>query len=51
MPTYDGNFNAEELSDWMKTLDKYFDYEEVDEEIMVKFVVTKLRGQILWSSS
>lgn len=42
--TYDGNLNVEELIDWINTLDKYFDYEEVNEAKKVKFGVTKLRG-------
>ena len=30
-------------------LDKYFEYDEVDEENKVKFVVTKLQGHVaLW---
>lgn len=40
MPTYDGSLNVEELS-WI-TLDKYFDYEEVDKAMKVNFVVTKM---------
>ena len=44
VPTYDGSLNVEELIDWINTLDKYFDCEEVDEAKKVKFAVTKLRG-------
>ena len=45
IPTYKGNLNAEELMDWTKSLDKYFDYEEeVDEKKKVKFAVTRLKG-------
>lgn len=44
VPAYDGSLNAEELVDWIGTMDKYFEYEEVDEEKRVKLVVTKLRG-------
>lgn len=42
--TYDGNLNAEESIYSINTLDKYFDYEEVDDAKNVKFAVTKLRG-------
>ena len=42
--TYDGSLNAEELIDWINTLDKYFDYEEVNEAKKVKFAMMKLRG-------
>lgn len=41
---YDRNLNAKEFIDWINTLYKYFDYEEVDEAKKVKFTVTKLRG-------
>ena len=42
--TYDGNLNLEELIDRINTLDKYFNYEEVDEAKKVKFSMMKLRG-------
>lgn len=46
---YDGNFNVEELIDWLNTLDTYFDYEDFHEEKKVKFVVTKLRvHEYIW---
>ena len=44
IPMYEGSLNAEEVMDWIRSLDKYFDYEEVDEKKMVKFAVTRLRG-------
>jgi len=41
--------NAEELVDWVSAMEKYFDYEEVDEEKRFKFVVTIMRGHAaLW---
>ena len=43
MPAYDGSLNVEKLIEWINTLDKYFNYEEVDEAKKVNFVVTKLR--------
>lgn len=47
---YDENLNAEQLIDCINILDKYLDYEDVDEAKKVKFVVMKLRGHasILW---
>ena len=42
--TCDGNLNVEGLINWINTLDKYFDHEEVDEEKEVNFVPMKLRG-------
>lgn len=41
---YEGSLNAEELMDWIISLDKYFDYEEVDAKQKVKFAVTILKG-------
>jgi hypothetical protein len=46
---YEGNLNVEELLDWISSLDKYFDYEEIDDEKKVKHVVTRLKGHTaLW---
>jgi hypothetical protein len=36
VPMYEGNLNAEELLDWLRSIDKHFDYEDVDEERKVK---------------
>ena len=45
IPTYEGSLNAEELMDWIRSLDKYFDYEEeADDKKKVKFAVTRLKG-------
>ena len=44
IPFYEGSLNAEELMDWISSLDKYFDYEEVDDKNKVKFAVTRLKG-------
>jgi hypothetical protein len=49
MPMYEGNFYVEELLDWIRAMDKYFKYEDVDEEKKVKHVVTRLKGHVaLW---
>jgi len=46
IPTYEGSHNAEELMDWIRSLNKYFNYEEeVDDKKKVKFSVTKLKSQ------
>jgi hypothetical protein len=46
---YEGNLDAEELMDWIISMDKHFDYEYVDEERKVKHAVTKLKGHAtLW---
>jgi glycerol-3-phosphate dehydrogenase len=49
IPVYEGNLDAEELLDWIRALDTYFDYEDVKEDKKVKHVVTRLRGHAtLW---
>ena len=49
IPVYEGNLDVEELLDWIRALDKYFDYEDVEEDKKVKHVVTKLKGHVaLW---
>ena len=45
IPTYERSLNAEELMNWIRSLDKYFDSEEeVDNKKKVKFAVTRLKG-------
>jgi hypothetical protein len=49
IPTYEGNMDAEELLDWIRALDTYFDYEDIEEDKKVKHAVTKLKGHVaLW---
>ena len=49
VPLYDGSPNLEALTDWVSSLDKYFDYEEVDDKKKVKFAATRLKGHAaLW---
>jgi hypothetical protein len=49
IPVYEGNLDAEELLDWIRALDTYFDYEDVEEDKKVKHVVTRLKGHAtLW---
>jgi hypothetical protein len=49
LPVYEGNLDAEELLDWIRALDTYFDYEDVEEDKKVKHVVTRLKGHAtLW---
>jgi hypothetical protein len=49
VPMYEGNLDDEELLDWIRSMDKYFDYEYIDEERRVRHVVTRLKGHIvLW---
>jgi hypothetical protein len=49
VPMYEGNLDAEELLDWIRSMDKHFDYEDVDEEKKVKQEVTSLKGHAtLW---
>jgi hypothetical protein len=49
VPMYEGNLDAEELLDWIRSMDKHFNYEDVDEENKVKQAVTRLKGHAaLW---
>jgi hypothetical protein len=49
IPMYEGNLDVEELLDWIRTLDKYFNYEDVEEDKKFKHVVTRLKGNVaLW---
>jgi hypothetical protein len=49
IPVYEGNLDVEELLDWIRALDKYFDYEDVEEDKKVKHAVTRLKGHAtLW---
>jgi hypothetical protein len=49
IPMYEGNLDAEELLDWIRSMEKYFDYEDVEEDKKVKHVVTRLKGHAtLW---
>jgi hypothetical protein len=49
IPMYEGNLDVEEMLDWIRSMDKYFDYEYVDEEKKVRHDVTILKGHAtLW---
>jgi hypothetical protein len=46
---YEGNLDVEELLDWIRSMDRHFDYEDIDEEKKVKQEVTRLKGHpVLW---
>jgi hypothetical protein len=32
VPMYEGNLDVEEMLDWIRSMDNYFDYEDVDGE-------------------
>ena len=44
IPVYEGNLDAEELLDWIRALDTYFDYEDVEEDKKVRHAITRLKG-------
>jgi hypothetical protein len=49
VPMYKGNMDVEELLDWIRAMDKYFNCEDVEEEKKVRHVVTRLKGHAsLW---
>jgi hypothetical protein len=49
IPSYEGNLDAEELLDWIRALDTYFNYEDIEEDKKVRHAITKLKGHAaLW---
>jgi hypothetical protein len=49
IPMYEGKLDVEEILEWIRALDKYFDYEDVEEDKKVKHVITRLKGHAtLW---
>jgi len=49
VPTYQGGLDANELLDWINEMDKFFDYDETNEEKKVKFAITRLKDHAtLW---
>jgi len=46
VPMYEASINVEELIEWIATMDKYLEYEEVEDNKKVKFVVTILKGHV-----
>jgi hypothetical protein len=49
VPMYEDNLDAKELRDWVRSMDKHFDYEEVNEEKRVKQAITRIKGHAtLW---
>ena len=49
VPMYEGNLEVEELLDWVCAMDKYFDYEDIEEDKMVNHAMTILEGHVaLW---
>jgi hypothetical protein len=49
LPVYEGSMDAEELLDWIRDLDTYFNYEDIEEDKKVRHAVTRLkRHATLW---
>jgi hypothetical protein len=49
IPLYEGNLDVEDLLDWIRSLDNYFNYEDVEEDKKVKHAITRLKGHAsLW---
>ena len=52
LPTYEGSLTVEHLIDWINEPDKYFEYDEIEENKKVKLAVTRLKGHAsLWWDS
>jgi hypothetical protein len=49
VPMYEGNLDVEELLYWIRSMDKHFDYEDIDEERNMKKYSTRIKGHAtLW---
>jgi hypothetical protein len=49
IPLYEDNLDIEDLLYWFRSLDKYFDYEDIEEDKKLKHVVTRIKGNAtLW---
>ena len=44
VPMYSCNLNVEEIMDWINTLSKYFDFEEIEDKNNVRYAATRLKG-------
>ena len=52
MPTYDRILVAEHLINWISEINKYVEYDEVQEDKRVRLAVTRLKGHAsLWWDS
>jgi hypothetical protein len=46
---YEGNLDVEELLDWFRALDNYFNYEDVEEDKKFKHAIARRKGHAtLW---
>ena len=43
-PSYEGSLTAKHLINWINELDKYFEYDELEEDEKVKLAATRLKG-------
>ena len=52
LPVNSGSLAAENLLEWINDLDKYFDYDEVEDNKRAKFSITRLKthASLWWDS-
>lgn len=49
VPSFKGSLKLKDLFDWVGVMEKYFDWEEMEDPKRVKFACTKLKGHVtLW---
>ena len=41
---YEGKLNVAELMEWINSLNKYFDFEEIEDKNNVRYAVNRLKG-------
>ena len=44
IPSYEGNLNVDKLKDWINSMDKYLDSEEIKDKKKVNYASTRLKG-------
>ena len=44
VPMYEGNLNVEELMDQINAINKYFDFEEIEDKKKVRYAATRMKG-------
>lgn len=49
VPSFEGSLKPKNLFDWIGVMEKYFDWEEMEDPKQVKFAYIKLKGHTsLW---
>ena len=44
IPDFHGSLNPEDLYDWLRTIERFFEFKNYDEHTMYKVAILKLKG-------